>query len=118
MNDIEKILRTARDLIAEPDSWCQGYEALLEDGIEAVDFDQDPLVVSRCMLGAFNSAIFRLNLGTVRPIKPAISVLIGCIGPNEPSIPSFNDNPTRTHEQVIEVFDRAIKIASELDDED
>lgn len=130
-------LQAARDWLADPSRWnkdCFGVdvdgEPLREDELSQFD------VSTTCALGAirlhdpdeqFNlqpDAGFHVDSG--RPTAYLMRALIELYGsslelpwvlrgydefPNFPHVPSFNDDPSTTHEMILEMYDRAIKLS-------
>lgn len=99
-----EILRKARELISDPTHWTQKAFARGPDG-RSVD-DSDPRACSWCSLGALikvtgeNFPRGELVLErAVRELHPGIDTA---------SIVRFND--TRSHSEVLAVWDRAIEI--------
>lgn len=101
------VLQDARDLIADPDHWTQGYGARTAEGynIHPTSFG----ATSFCAVGAVN----RVTGGKPNLMEPALTSLRAAVLEGAPSgartsgpITTFNDN--HTHAEVLAMFDRAI----------
>lgn len=99
MNAVE-VLRWARDLIADPERWCQG--ALAENAeCEPVDYDS-PDACRWCALGAVYRASPKTPDGDA-----AIFYLHDAARPR--GLIDANDN--QDHAAVLDLYDRAIALA-------
>ncbi len=80
------------ELIADPASWCQGYEAIDIDGDEV---DADSRAACRwCLVGAIVKC---------RITSDELDVLYRRV----PHLTRFNDSPGRTHAEVIAALKEA-----------
>lgn len=95
-------LRKARALLAEK-GWIQGWLAKDCDGRDV--FPNEDGANSFCMIGALACAAASSSnpLRTLASAKRAIEDVVG------DNVPSWNDDPTRTKQEVLEAFDRAIE---------
>ncbi len=109
MFDLINVLKGAQGRLARPECWTQGSAARDVLG-RKVDF-RDPTAVCFCLLGAIWAEcddgykhdyddVFRDLLRTAEP----------AIGPSH-SVADWQDMPERTHQEVLSVLSRAIKIA-------
>jgi hypothetical protein len=87
----------AYELIPTPDKWCQGYDAMDEDGNETA-WD-DPDAARLCML----AAICRVYPPKTEGYYQALKKL--CNGPIRwLVIQNFNDNPHTSHADVLRLL--------------
>lgn len=97
-------LRAAKALIDTPEKWMQGeYHDLPGDVKNSRCF---------CALGAIRRVHADLGEGTYGNSSKANFYLedaLEAMDADEADVPSFND--THTHEEVMQMFDKAIKIA-------
>jgi hypothetical protein len=102
---ISEVLINARKLIERPEHWCQGATARGKDGLSAGLWAG---AYSYCMQGAIQKA----TPGEMH-ILPAYDYLCRTLPVRYRTrgLPAFNDVKTRTHAQVLKVFNRAIKAA-------
>jgi hypothetical protein len=102
----KEVLVLARNLINGV-GWCQG---------KSKQTDTEGKVVAFCMLGAVGQSII-LDLQNRSARAEAKNLLRKAIGGNifRGIVPlcEWNDNANRTKEEVLEVFDEAIKLAEE-----
>jgi hypothetical protein len=90
-----EVLRAARKMIAKPEQWCQEYMySPLDDG-------------SMCSLGAIHYAAKGDH--TSYSVGRAILALV--LGGPSVDVAEWNDDPYRTHREVISAFDDAIALA-------
>jgi len=106
MNELE-LLKVARVKIAKPENWTQGWYARDASGYSVAPADES--ACKFCALGAilacgdddsFGSAFFENAAASLRknlPVDFARACVMG-----------FNDDPKRTHAEVIDLFDRTI----------
>lgn len=100
MNTAE-ILRAARALIEKPEAWTQGRYCLDANGAVLSYGEQGG--VKWCAAGALGA----VNGGECP--EEAWDLLQAAGG--HWSVTGFNDNPDRTHAEVLAAFDKAIAIA-------
>lgn len=94
--EIAAVLRRAAELIAEPEKWCQGDHArdrFLNPCLPSSDKAQ-----CWCMLGAIVRAADTIDSNLYRAAD-AIAEHLG--GYKRTSIGRWNDNPSRTHAEVL-----------------
>ena len=101
------ILKSAKALIATPDTWCQRSVINRENG-----------VFQRCSIGALGHIVLGPYLHFSSNYYHAISYLNNVVGicpDDKPSgispIAYFNDN--NSHKKVMEVWDKAIQWAEQ-----
>lgn len=97
-----EILEKARDLISEPEAWCQFAYAVDASGVQVPVCD--PEAVAWDMLGAIDAVSGLTNT------LPAEFTLSKAASELDMSL-HMNDDEDATHEQVMAIFDRAIEIA-------
>ena len=112
MNNVEKILRIAQAILQEPEAWTQGQAATNETGVEVDPQDYD--AVKFCIIGAMERAhmyLYESGLSYQDEIE-AREALID-IFKSDPfgaeTTPEWNDWPSRKQEDVLRLFDKAIK---------
>lgn len=122
MKDTIEILTEARQLIAAPWAWCQGYvtKTLFDTVTEEVR------IIARCAIGAVTGitivpceakAALRALVDTGNLMPPIAFIananaLIDNAVDNDIEaylVAHWNDNPHRTHAEVIDLFDRSIE---------
>lgn len=109
MTDLE-ILRGARALITPAGSWTKGVYAFREAGEQTI---------CRCSAGAILHATGANNLfGGVADLRAAgaFALLVKAVEvkddeTDEAKVMKWNDEPIRTHHEVLAAFDRAIVLA-------
>lgn len=96
------VLHRARELIAEPEHWTQGAPARDRRGDSCDVFNKH--AVSWCVVGV----ICRAGLTEARndALEAFARVIFGGIVP-------WNEDPERTHAEVLAAFDRAIAAAEQ-----
>lgn len=99
-----KVLREARALISDPDRWTQGTRAL-DKGGKAVEA-QDKAAVCWCAEGAMMKV-------SGRPLRcaPGLYELRAAAGDLFHTYNIWGVNDQYWHDEVLQMFDRAIKIA-------
>lgn len=127
---VVELLAQARELITEPGAWVQGAFARDEKGY-AVD-STSPAACAWCTVGALRavtmaglpasdednkvyharSAIAARGVA-VKDMRPAVAWLreaagLGAVAGGSGGVSDWNDAPSTTHDQVLDVFDRAI----------
>lgn len=97
----KSVLEKARKLIANEESWTQGSYVLDAAGQRVRDNDvaakKYPVLVALLVSGAKKDFLAAANL--FREAAPCNSIV------------GFANHPGRTHKEILEVLDRAIKIA-------
>lgn len=103
------MLRKARALIATPDKWTQGAFARNANGYR-VDEKNALDVVSRCASGAIKAACrSHHDAGGVLAAVSLKEVVMKHAATNRKIMSVWNDEPERTHAEVLQAFDRAIE---------
>ena len=109
----KRILTKARELISEPDRWVKGAYSL-DKNFNHVSRN-DPKACKWCLTGAVEAATDMLMPSPSRTefyiyeSREAKRVLLKMSDlANFYSIGHWNDHPDRTHEEVIDLLDRAI----------
>lgn len=100
-----KVLKAARDLLVNK-GWCQRNYARDANGFPA-DLNS-PHACSFCMVGAL---LVATNFKSIQldDDHPLIQILVSKIPTEYSDIPDFNDDESRTKDEVIAVFDAAIQ---------
>lgn len=93
------ILLGVRDLLSVPERWTQGVGARDASG-EFVDFN-DPSIVCRCLYIA--AATFCSGYAQEKAVAKALNFV------NSGEMIAWNDDPTRTHTEVLTRIDQAIQ---------
>lgn len=104
-----QVLITARAILASPSSWTKGEVARTEDGRPT--WVDDPQATCFCAIGAIRRAIFVLH-GRFMQLRIPTQVLCA-LGFDEPDCMDWNDDPDRTHAEVLALFDAAISTLAE-----
>ena len=105
MSDVVRVLTEARDLISDPKRWTQG--AYARDAHGRQTYWGDPAAVCWCASGAISKATkltpaqSAMNRDLVDQAQAELDSAIDHYG-----VFTFNDS--RTHKEVLEMFDRAI----------
>jgi hypothetical protein len=97
------VLKKARKLLSERSAWTHGY--LARDRYGSPVNPHHESAISWCCFGAIDKCRgehVRLN---------EIERIFRLAAKARDGIVEFNDNPNRTHEQIIVAFDKAIKLA-------
>lgn len=109
-----EILEKARELVDSPKKWGQGRYAMNAKGQETATYVDE--AVCFCVLGSISRAmsimtgrLWRLTSADLSDIDRAHSFFAKAIDP--PLIAKWNDEPGRTHTEVLAAFDRAIDSA-------
>lgn len=104
MTTTVEILRNARSLIDSPEKWHQGdYGEFGASGEEYCKF---------CAFGALDASCSRLDAEQMvysaadRALMAALPIAF-----QDLSYVTFNDHPDTTHQDIMDLFDRAIAIA-------
>lgn len=103
-----QLLKLARQTISRPGAWTQSFYARNASG-EHVPAASDN-AVSFCSLGAIDRAAIKLGMSRYddEP-RRALDIFNALTGPR--GIVGFNDASGRTQEEVVAMFDLAIKAA-------
>lgn len=106
MRLVADILERAKGYVER--GWCQGSSATNEQGEVVNPFH--PSACCWCAQGAVNAAAFEFRLeswfeSAVTSLRKELRIL----GVENPSIPRWNDDPFRTKQEVLDLFDRAIQ---------
>ena len=114
-----ELLEKSKQRIASPDKWTKGANAVDAEGNRTDMFAIDsPPAVKWCMVGAIDCETllhdeYENDARTlVRAQRYAIGILQERLPPNPDTIGSvtdFNDDDAVTHEDVMRVYDSAIK---------
>jgi hypothetical protein len=100
-----EILTQARDLIAQPGKWTQGWYARRADGKDCYWADDEASCF--CAVGAVEKTVgfdFIWSASHRKSYEYLREVVGGVVD-------RFNDDPTRTQEEVVQAFDKAIELA-------
>lgn len=106
MNPVTKLLTEAKALIEDESSWTQKTYARNKKG-DAVDYLSDAATCF-CTLGALHKAG---ENGSDFAEKKVLEIMLAIISEGGfQYISRFNDAEGRNHEDVLELFDKAIKM--------
>ena len=112
-NKIKNRLRAARKLIEKPEHWTKG--AFQRDISGYPVTTERAEVVSRCAYGAIIDACLAANSAYSDDERIIRSLLMDSVkrhlpidDPSYLGIARWNDEPSRTHAEVVLAFDRAI----------
>lgn len=106
METIE-ILRGARELLADPSKWTKGVHARDQQG--AIVHCIDPDAISFCMGGAVDRQCCADERYTASPeYQAACGALLDALKVHR-NVVDFNDDPATTHQDMLDLFDEAIK---------
>lgn len=110
---IVEILKEAKNVIENPENWCQGVLYQREDGSSAISA-HGAGVCRFCSIGAIHKVVPWGRGKTSENIRKAITYLNRAIdlnshGPFGATIGTFND--TNPHSEVMKMWDDAIRIA-------
>ncbi len=118
MTQSHELLKKAKALLEK--SWIKGAAARQQNGREVSS--ASPKACSFCMLGAIDGAGEKLHAWTYEraACRTALEVAFKTLHPefvpnsnsNFTSLAQFNDAPETTKEQVLEVYDVAIRLAT------
>ena len=102
MSEITEVLIKVKEFFNTPDKW-------IKDDINKIHLGK---VVAACTIGAINFVCIDNNIvsynGIVNRFKHANKI--------ETTIATWNDEPTRTFNEIIDALDRAIEYSTGLDD--
>lgn len=110
--EVLEVLTKAREAIDEPHKWSQGAFFRNDKGVVVVGLDK---ATCFCAVGAIQSVVKLpsvLSRAALRTLERGVGIGIGKDAESLYII-TWNDNPVRTHDDVIAAFDRAIEIAKE-----
>lgn len=115
MSEVLQIVKRAREIISAPGAWTQNAFARRVDG-SRVDPTSEG-ACKFCAVGALAKAHLEIKMKTISQDLMEASNFVGMCIPGATqtwrlSLASYNDDPDRTQEEVIAVFDRAIERAS------
>lgn len=102
-------LRAARELIADPERWCQDVTALGRSGREVAPAGR--AAVAWCAIGALRRTCARQPPAAETFDEAFRALDHAAVGAGAPSVATLNDH--RTHADVLAMFDRAIKEAED-----
>lgn len=104
MVDVFDVLTEARSWVDK--GWTQGYPARTAEGLCTRDVS-DPEATSWCVVGGIWKALAELGVWSLEhDARVLFEDVVGC----NPA--TWNDDPWRTKEQVLEALDRAIARAA------
>jgi predicted aconitase len=105
MSKVTEILVGAREILSDPNRWTREFQARDIEG-RCIAWNE-PEAVCFCLMGAINRASRDIDPDDITPAYDAMNVLDSVI---DAAIPTFNDRPTTTHEDVLKALDAAIKM--------
>jgi hypothetical protein len=108
LNTPQTVLINAKALIADPKNWTQGVFARNADGYSTGVHEEDAICF--CTLGAIAVAGDNQKWAQQIAINTLSKIITVNASNDAVSVGAFND--THTHEEVMELFDKAIKEAA------
>ena len=103
------LLLAARAVLAEPEHWTQGHEAVTASG--AVIGCVSKAAHRFCMAGALIRAHWDTHTGESAYDDAYRHLMRATCS----TVTAFNDAPHRTHAQVLDAFDAAIRLAKDAE---
>lgn len=100
------ILTKARALISDPDKWTKGAYARLPSGVSCDE--RNAYAEKFCMVGSINAAS-RCDWSKAIDARQSLFAAIKKMD-RAGSVPGFNDYPSTTHTDVMNVFSEAIAL--------
>lgn len=104
VNEAAEALRRARGYIGTPERWTQRFFARDKHGNFTYPYKDD--AVCFCALGAVN--VENLPKGVTNAMHGALYAVLAKLEVD--SIAEYNDDPERTHKEILALFDAAIEI--------
>lgn len=115
---ISQILISAKVVIEKPENWTRGWFA--RDAENNPVHSAERNAVCFCSLGAVRKVMFGPE--STEPCRDkTYNLIVNLMDDvvrdtfNECNVPTFNDNTT--HEEVLKMFDKAIEVAKEKENE-
>lgn len=105
------VLKKAKALL-ETKGWTKGHLAEDKDGVPTHSLSTRATCF--CAIGAIERACGREPFNALA-VGPAIDALTDVLPSSYAEPADYNDAPRRTKAQVLALFDRAIKLAEELE---
>lgn len=111
-NSLLRIYKRARRLIASPQCWSKGAVGRDAQGDHVENLSQ---AVSFCPIGALIMSYGEPNYSALpyperdRLQQPLLRAIRAMDKSRPVHIPSWNDSPKRTHQEVLNAFDAAIR---------
>ena len=108
--DTHAVLVAARALLTPPAAWTRVAFARNEAGNSTIS--GDPSAVCWCAVGAVNRAA-RTQFGVcglqaMTAVDALATALGALVADTSGGVAAYNDAPERTHEEILELFDKAI----------
>ncbi len=104
------VLIAARERVATPDRWTRGYWA--HDAAGGSCGPADAQATCWCSIGAMIAAVAPAGAETMLDAR---SLFKAANGINH--VPRWNDDPARTHAEVLAAFDLAVELARKEGDQ-
>lgn len=115
MKTVVDFLKATRNLIERPEAWTQDVYARARDGRPLAS--HVGWAVCWCLTGAISHVATTMSGGTDY-LRRHATRLLNCVldrETNEPhSLASWNDEPTRTHAEILALIDKAIDLEEQL----
>ena len=107
--DVTRILESTKSILESESSWIQGAMAM-NSGMEEVDY-LDESACKWCLTGAIRKAMHLARCHEVPAVEFPIMLVL-----NHNNIILFNEDPRTTHNDVMEILDKAITKSMFLED--
>lgn len=111
-----QVLMKAKELIATPDTWTK--DELAKDAFGVATDPLGPNARCYCSIGAVIKAHHFYGSPAGTRGRAYLSRAVREIAPETPVPPVSDYNDTRTHEEVLAMFDKAIALAKEDENAD
>ena len=108
---IIEVLTDARALLRVRGAWTQHHNARDSSGIPTDP--TDPNACKFCALGAMQRAFGLTDEAPFVTAKPITDILTLALPRRAISIPEWNDQPSRTRRDVVNLYTRALEIAAQ-----
>lgn len=112
MNPTLEVLIKAREIIADPKRWTQGWYAKDCDGVMTDSMNAD--AVCWCSMGALTKAAHAIDNREAKYL--ATRVLADVIDQKFVAYSVLDYNDHHSHEEVLQMFDKAIELAKSKGD--
>ncbi|MGO7308731.1 hypothetical protein ACCS91_33290 [Rhizobium ruizarguesonis] len=104
-----EILTAGRELLSNPDHWTKGVLARDKKGESIGPFD--PKASCFCTIGAIHKVVGPQQSELKRQVVGYLIEALDTVHKVSAVVSAFNDHPKTSHEQVLELWDKAIEIA-------
>ncbi|MBC2806583.1 hypothetical protein C3Y94_025875 [Rhizobium ruizarguesonis] len=104
-----EILAAGRELLSNPDHWTKGAPARDRKGESIIPYD--PKATCFCTIGAIHKVVGPQQLELKRQVVGYLIEALDTGHKVSAILSAFNDHPKTSHDQVLELWDKAIEIA-------